>query len=441
MVYQAGKVTIINEGKLKKLLNIFRFTILFCILSIPFIYGGNLNSRNISIQDSSQKILAQYSLFSEYYKNKDYKSAMPYGWNVLEMDPEKFNKWIYYKMEDALWYLHDSSNAAPEEIKAIEDTIIPFYNIAIKYYPKDKGYFEVRKAYVENNWLNADVDSVISDYEQAFKDNPDLSTYYYDQLGQLYKENMSGQNDYQTKAIDLYTMLSDKEPNNSTWPERLEGLVENIDQLIPILKQTWEKDKENLTKAWKYASMAMKANMYQEAIIPLEFLTKKSPEALNYWNQLASAYRKTDQLGKAENAYKKLIQLEPGNKDNYLNLGIIYSEEKQFAAARNQYEKASSVGNGWGLPIYYEGLLYEQAARNCGEFNFDAKLVYQLAVDTYRRAKNMDASASQAQDRISALSGSVPTKEDYFFRGLKSGQTVPITGSCYNWIGKSITVP
>ena len=187
--------------------------------------------------------------------------------------------------------------------------------------------------------------------------------------------------------------------------------------------------------------MAIRDSKYEEAIIPLEFLTNKAPETINYWNQLATAYQKTDQLKKAEGAYKKLIQLEPDNKNHYLNLGIVYKDEGQLPAARSQYEKASQVGNGWGLPIFYEGLLYEQAARNCGTFDFNAKMVYQLAVDTYKKAKNLDSTATQAQERITALQGSVPTQEDYFFRGYKSGQSIPITGDCYSWIDRSITVP
>jgi hypothetical protein len=47
----------------------------------------------------SIKILELYSLFSEYHKNRDYESAVPYGWQVLECDKKKFAKWIYYKME------------------------------------------------------------------------------------------------------------------------------------------------------------------------------------------------------------------------------------------------------------------------------------------------------------------------------------------------------
>jgi len=145
-------------------------------------------------------------------------------------------------------------------------------------------------------------------------------------------------------------------------------------------------------------------------------------------------------LKKAENALLKLIELQPDTKENYLNLGIIYSDLHKYSKARKYYKKASEIGNGWGLPIYYEGYLYEQAARNCNQ-GFETKLVYQLAIDTYRKAKRLDSSLNQATERIKALSAVVPTQEDYFFRKYKSGDVIPITGDCFNWIGKSITVP
>jgi len=169
-------------------------------------------------------------------------------------------------------------------------------------------------------------------------------------------------------------------------------------------------------------------------------MVKKSPATINYWNQLSSLYYKLDRLDAAIDAYKKLIELEPTTREHYLNLGIALKDKGQLSAARVQFQKASEIGNNWGLPIFYEGLLYETAARNCG-FEFMDKCVYQLAVETYRRAFNMDPTTTQARERISALQSSVPQKEDYFFRKLKSGQRVEITGSCYGWIGRSITVP
>ncbi len=398
------------------------------------------SSVKVNMFSDSLEVITQYSLFSEYYKNKDYKSALPFGWKVLKLDPAKFSKWIYYKMEDALWYTHDSTNASPEKQKTILDTTLYLYNLAEKYYPADKAYWQERKAFVLETWANAPADTVIAAYEKAYEYDPNLSTYYLNRLGILYKDNASDNNDYKSKAIDLYSKLSEREPDNPQWPAELEGLVDNIEELVQIAKKTWDLDKDNLAKAWKYASLAMKAQDYKAAIDALNFLVDKSPNTPNYWYQLATAYQKTDQLEKAEGAFKKLIELDPQKKEYYLNLGIVYKDRNMYSQARAMYEKASQVGDNWGLPIMYLGQLYEQAARSC-TFNFEAKLVYQLAVETYRRAKSMDPSLSQAAERISALSNAVPTKEDYFFRNYKPGDTIPITGECFSWINRSVTVP
>jgi tetratricopeptide (TPR) repeat protein len=416
---------------LKKSVKIFFLSAVFYFLFAPLL-------AEVKAQPDSATI--QYSLFSEYFKNKDYTSALPYGWKVLEIEPKKFAQWVYYKMEDLLWYLHDSTDIAVEEKSAIEDSIVNFYNMAIENYPTGKGYFQVRKAFVKETWLNAPADSVIKDYELAIQWDPEVSTYYYHRLGQLYKNNATDDNEYKSKALDLYSLLAEKEPDNPQWPSELESLVENIDQLVELTKKAWDFDRDNTSKAWKYASLAVKAGSHQEAIEALEFLVSKEPSNANYLNQLATAYQRTENLNKAEETFKKLISIEPGTKEHYLNLGILYKDKGQLSAARTQYQKASEVGGGWGLPIFYEGLLYEQAARGC-TFDFETKMVYQLAVDTYKKARNMEPGLSQAVDRISALSSSIPTQEDYFFRGYKSGQTLPISGSCFGWIGRSITVP
>lgn len=411
-----------------------RFTII-AGLSILLLSGAI--SKIFAQTPDSLKVLEYYSLFAEYHKNKDYISAVPYGWKVIEIAPKKFAKWIFYKMEDCLWQLHDSSNISQEELKSINDTILAFYDIALKYRPEDKAYFMVRKAFVAETWLNKPAEEVIPMYEKAIEWDPKLSTYWYNRLGQLYISLSETNEEYKLKAIDLYNYLSEQEPDNTVWVDILESLVDNIDELVKITRKNWEANKDDLARAWKYAATAIRAKNYKEAITPLEFLVQKSPETINYWNQLATAYQKIDDLKNAEIAFKKLIELEPDKKEHYLNLGIVYKDQGKFAAARTQFQLASEKGNGWGLPIYYEGFLYEQAARSCSDF--DAKVVFLLAQQTYRRALALDPSLDMARERINALSGAVPTKEDYFFRKLKSGDTIPIT--CVSWIGKSVTVP
>ncbi len=394
-------------------------------------------SSNIAQTSDSMKVLTDYSLFSEYHKNKDFASALPYGWSVIEANPTKFSKWIYYKMEECFWGLHDSSSTSPEMVKSIQDTILYFYDTAIKYREEDKGYFQARKAYVSEIWLSHPADETIKEYEQAIAWQPELSSFYYNRLGQLYINTDDGSNGYKEKAIDLYTILVEREPDNPSWGNIITELFGNVDDRLAFQKDAWEKDPQNEKKAKAFASTAIQASEWAQAVAPMEFLLSKDPENVGYLTQLGNVYNKLENSTKSEEIFSKLIKLEPNNKDHYFYFGKALMEAGKFSQARTQFLKASEVGNNWALPIFYEGFLYEQSASNCTDF--DRKVVYLLAQNTYRRALNMDPNLGEARDRINALSGAVPTKEDYFFRNIKSGTVIPIT--CVGWIGKSVTAP
>ena len=398
-------------------------------------------SSSVLMQQDSLKLLTAYSLFFEYHKNKDFESAIPHGWEVIKLNPSRFKN-VYTKMEDVLWYMHDSTSASEEVKDQIADTTLYLYDMAIKSVPTLAGYYHSRKAFILESWVkDAKPADIIANYEAAVEKDTATSSFYRDRLGLQYIGNATEENQYKLKALELYSGLAEKEPDNPLWNNRMEGLATDLTQLMDILKKAWDIDKNNPAKAWKYAAICIKGKEYERAIEPLEFLVTKDAGVLNYWQQLATAYDKTGKSDKSLEAYKKVISLNPNDREAYINMGIVYKDKGQLSTARTYFNKALDVSPGWGYPVYLEGTLYEQSARGCG-FEFEDRIVYQLAVDTYRRARSMDPSiANMAQERINALSSSVPTKEDYFFRQIKSGSTLPINGNCYSWIGKSITVP
>lgn len=386
--------------------------------------------------------MANFSLFNEYHKNKDYKTAYDYGWKVINDNPTNFLRFrLFPKMEETIWFLHDSVAVSPEEKKLIADTALVFYDKAIEYEKDLAGYYTARKAFIMEQWLESKPEEVISLYELAIQKDPSLSTFYVDRLGIIYVANATEENEYKMKALELYSKLAEQEPDNPLWNQRMESIADNIEELVEITRKAWEFDKENLEKAWKYAAMCIRAQDYEKAKEPLEFLVSKSPEVINYWRQLASVYDRLDKTDDAIRAYRKLIDLQPDGRDNYVNLALIYKKLDQLSVSRSFLQRAMRIDPNWDYPVFIEAQLYEQAARSC-DFDFMAKSVYLLAVNTYRKAAAMGGQySSSASDRVRALSNSIPTKEDYFFRKLKSGDIIKIEGPCYAWIGASVQVP
>ncbi len=229
--------------------NALKISALSFLTILIFSSNGYTSNFLIDGKSDSLKLLEQYSLFSEYYKNGDYESAIPFGWKVLEMDPARFSKWIYNKMEKCLTFMHDSSDQTDEYKMAIEDTILGFYDMAMLYNGDKMDYYQLNKAYVTETWFDVDPEIVVAEYVKAFEYNPEVHSYYYHKLGQIYKANISEENDYKMKAIDLYSYLAEREPENSIWPGKLEDLVEEPQELLDVYKRTWESDKENLGKS------------------------------------------------------------------------------------------------------------------------------------------------------------------------------------------------
>ncbi len=392
-------------------------------------------------QPDTLKIYRKWSLFAEYHKNQDYETALPYGFEILELDPSKF-KTIFFRMEDCLVYMIDSTNLQPATKKIYKDTLMYIYDLAIRTQPDLAAYYYKKKGYYLESWYDGKEQEALEAYEKAYQLDPDLDFYYVDRLGLLYIKLASDENDYRLKAFKVYQDASAKDPNNPVPLERMKSLAENIEQLINITHQAWQLDKENIQKAWQYASITYQTGEYERAIEPLEFLTKKVPDNETYWSRLATSYQKTEAYQKAIDAYKKASQLNPSVREYLLNMGICYKELGQLSTARTFFYRAAELSKNWGLPYIYEATLYQTAVQKCGTFEFMDKVVLQLAVETYRKAKSIDPNvASLADDAIRSLSGSVPSKEEYFFRRLKPGTVIKIEGPCYNWIGKSITVP
>ena len=396
----------------------------------------------INAQDGDVNLIAEFSLFYESFKNKDFESAEPHGWIVINTDPSNFLKYRpFKKMEEILkWRYENTTDVAKKD--SLAGVAIKLYDRAIEVGAKNPEYFIMKKAYIIEQWSKQSPKEKVEAYISALEKNPEADAYYKDRLGLLYAANATEENAYKLKALDIYMKLAAEDPENDTWIQRINALAEDMDQLVDFMKKSWDLDPENMEKCWKYAEMCGKAEHYDKAIEPLEYLVSKAPEVVTYWKKLASLYQKEDRTDDAIKAYKKLIELDPTNRDNYFNIAIIYNKLDQLSVARSYLQKASKASEEpWDMPIYMEASLYEKAASQSGSFEFMDRCVYKLASDTYVKAARIGGPmASASVDRVKALKDTVPQKEDYFFRKYKSGDVIKIEGGTFGWIKRSITV-
>ncbi len=382
-----------------------------------------------------------YTLWDSYYTTNDFETSLSYGWKIIHDYPGFTRNKLHRKMEEMLWAMHDSSATSEEQKTAIADTILFLYDDGAKYDTKRESYYIARKGYVLETWHQADPEQIIECYEKAMEVDKDLLPFYRDRLGLLYISN-----ERKEDALTLYSRLAEEEPDNPMWNQRLENIAEDPKELMEILLTAWNLNRDNPEKAWKYASICLQQREYERAIEPLTFLIEKTPDVINYWQQLATAYDKLDKNDEAISAYKKLIELQPDNRDNYVNLAIIYFKKlDQLPVARSYLNKAADVSPDWDYPYYIEAQLYEQAGRNCAnspELDLVDKLVYRLASDTYKKAARKGGRYSASSlNRVKLLKNSTPTSSDYFMKQIKTGDVLKIEGKCYDWIGRSITVP
>jgi len=77
-----------------------------------------------------------------------------------------------------------------------------------------------------------------------------------------------------------------------------------------------------------------------------EQLTRLHPELPVHWNNLGSVLREAGRDAEAESAYRRALKLAPGDSHVLENLGLLYHERADYAAARVYFVAASDLDPG-----------------------------------------------------------------------------------------------
>jgi tetratricopeptide (TPR) repeat protein len=372
---------------------------------------------SLSQEDREKDIRLLYNFGYEYYKNKNYKAALPYLWKVFNRynpDTKKFAKNAIRKIAN-IYYTKG----------IIDSTLLACYRGLEK--------FETERSLHHYAGLLQDklgrAKCAVTHYEFLANAAPNNADYL-KKLAWLYF-NMED-----TKAVELQKKVVELLPDDNEAKELLIQYTSNLvseEGVLELLFENWKKNPENMDYALQAGKAAAVAGEFEKALPALDAVIQNAPTEEAYMVR-AEVYENTRKYSQAVNDYKKAIELNPENVDNMLKIAENYKWLNQFSKAKFWINKTLNKKRGYGKAYIAMGELFEAAVPYCQKkigrksAKMEDKLMYEKALKMYKKAQNDPAYKSKAKQKTNFVQPLLPTQEDRFMN-----QNAKIKSQCYQF--------
>jgi tetratricopeptide (TPR) repeat protein len=178
--------------------------------------------------------------------------------------------------------------------------------------------------------------------------------------------------------------------------------------------KSFSKNQDALS-AYDEGLVFLRKEKYEDAITFFEKAVNIDKEFVFAWDNLGVCYRKTNQLDKAEAAYKASLAAEPRGKMAMQNLGVVYQYQKKYDEAIAAYKEILKYYPEDPEVYYGIGIIYHNGKDNMEEALQNMCKAYNIYVE------QKSAFRSDAEKVISMIYNRMKkdNKEEVFSRILK----------------------
>ena len=356
-----------------------------------------------------------YSFGSEYYKQEDYKAAIPYLWKVFVNDSGKMGEYSIRKISDAYF-----------KLQYADSTLLACYRGLARY--SDLASLHYYAGILQMNLGKNEC--ALPHYEFLVERYPNDETYL-DRLAYLYSKLGD------ERAIEIQKRLVDINPENPLYQTRLVSYLEQFDyEILDELRLAFEKNPDDLNIIKQLAKAELDAGNYQQAAEKYSLLFKNDPKHKGLLKLRAQAYEGLANYTAAINDYKTIQEIKPGDLETMGAIATDYKFMNKFAEGKYWVKKAIAANSKSGLPhivmaeIYEASVPYSQQVENRGR-KIDDGFVYERAIEEYKIASKDPGYTAYANQRIKLLEPLRPTQEELFFA---QGETKLKCESYISWI-------
>lgn len=423
------------------------------------------------LKEQDKDFMNQLSLYTEFYKQGDYMSALPH-WQVLFDKYPKSTSNIYIQGTKIFEYLLDNAKTDEERDKYLAQFMKGF-DQRIKYFGGE-GYVLGRKgiAWIEYNraeirktpWEGDDLIRITKIGHEYLDKSVNLqkgetelpvflmlmqTTRGLFKLNALPKEtvvlNYEKCSNYLNEVINKTT---DKEKLADA--KQIQNYIESLfstsgaadcDALINIFTPQFAAksgDIEFIKSMLRKLRQAKcdESELVEKATVRLYELEPSAEAAFN----MARGYVKKDDLEMAKKYYEQAISQEKDPKllaTYYYERGLLlYIKQSAYQEARDMAKKAIALDPDLCDAYMLIGNIYASASSSFNGSNLEKQAIFWLATDYYNKARKGDDCAADAATKASEYKKYFPNKEDLFMEGLQAGQSYKVQG----WINETTTV-
>jgi Flp pilus assembly protein TadD len=203
----------------------------------------------------------------------------------------------------------------------------------------------------EMYWKAQRIRDAVNEAQEILKRDPSdvqsrrlLGRIYLRSLGDLSSGN-GGQSEMVQRAIEQYREIYKLDPTDSEsalWLARLYRLHNDHDKAEAVLQSMLKDDPENEAAIEQLTQLLLDEGKSAEAVALLEGIMQHSPSA-TLLDLLGDAYTQTHDLAKAEQAYRKAVELDPSELSHERGLGQTLMAEEKFADALVVYQRLADL--------------------------------------------------------------------------------------------------
>ena len=410
------------------------------------------SSQNLSAQGKfgpdSAECIKYLSYYQEYFKQKNYDSALPNWRRAYALCPATASQNMFIHGTTLMTRLYNQTKDAGSRA-AIVDTILTLQDQRMAAYPKKRTDILNNKGQYMINYRGADASYIYNNLsgivdELGAKSNGSLLVNLLQASISLYRENQLAADDVIAMYDKVSANIDGASAKNEAEAEdnlKVKATIESIfadskvascDNLIAIFGPRYEADLNNLAlvsnivKLMNSAEDCASNDLYLKAVTSMYKLDPSYRSAYALYRLNAARDNAADAASYLQQAIDSEDSDEVTDAQYYYEMAAFCYKNNLRGKASEAARKAIELDHGYAGKAYLIlGNLW--ASATCGD-TVDKWARYWAATDYYQKARSADpAVADEASSSIASVSRYFPEASEAFMYDLTKGQSYTVS--------------